>query len=72
MADLYLTEGNISKRFGIPSRTLQRWRVTGDGPPYTRIGPRRILYPVAAFEAWLSSRTYAHRAEEMSRTGDAA
>jgi predicted DNA-binding transcriptional regulator AlpA len=63
----FLSEVEFSKRFGVPARTLQRWRATGDGPPYTRVGPRRIAYPVAAAEAWLASRTFADRGEELSR-----
>jgi len=67
-----LSEAEFSERYGVPARTLQRWRSTGDGPPYCRIGPRRIAYPAAAAEAWLAARTYAHRAEELSRAKDAA
>jgi predicted DNA-binding transcriptional regulator AlpA len=68
----YLSEREFSARYGIPTRTLQRWRATGDGPPYTRIGPRRVAYPLAAAEAWLAARTFAHRAEELSKTKEAA
>ncbi len=72
MNDRFLSEAEFSQRFGVPPRTLQRWRATGDGPPYTRIGPRRVAYPLAAAEAWLTARTFAHRAEELSRAGKRA
>jgi predicted DNA-binding transcriptional regulator AlpA len=68
----FLSENDLSKRFGVPIRTLQRWRATGDGPPYTRIGPRRVAYPAAAAEAWLVARTFADRQEELSRMGPSA
>ena len=72
MNETFFSERDLFERFGIPSRTAQRWRVTGDGPPYARLGPRKIVYPAAAFEAWLAARTFAHRAEELSKTKDAA
>jgi predicted DNA-binding transcriptional regulator AlpA len=50
-----------------PARTAQRWRSTGDGPPYVRLGPRRIAYRPADVARWLESRTYRHRADELSR-----
>jgi predicted DNA-binding transcriptional regulator AlpA len=63
----YLSEREFSARFGIPPRTLQRWRLTGDGPPYVRLGPRRIAYREADAEAWAASRTFAHRAAELAQ-----
>jgi predicted DNA-binding transcriptional regulator AlpA len=72
MSASHISEREFSARYGIPTRTLQRWRATGDGPAYTRIGPRRIAYPLAAAEAWLAARTFAHRAEELSKTKEAA
>ncbi len=52
---------------GTPARTAQRWRVTGEGPPYVRVGPRRVGYRPADVARWLESRTYKHRADELSR-----
>ncbi len=69
---VYLSERQFSDRYGVAARTLQRWRATGDGPPYTRIGPRRVVYPEAAAEAWLAARTFPHRAAELSQSKDAA
>lgn len=37
-------------------RSLQRFRVTGEGPPYRRLGKRRIVYCRADLEAWLAGR----------------
>lgn len=66
MADIYLNERDFSARYQISTRTLQRWRLTGDGAPYVRIGPRRIVYLLAAAEAWAAARTYPHRAAELA------
>jgi predicted DNA-binding transcriptional regulator AlpA len=63
----YLSEAEFADRFSVSRRTLQRYRNSGDGPPFTRIGPRRVAYPLAAAEAWASARTFPHRAAEMAR-----
>lgn len=63
---VYLTEREFSERYRIPPRTAQRWRATGDGPPFVRLGPRRVLYRLADVEAWAAARTFAHRAAELA------
>ncbi|NKE46075.1 helix-turn-helix domain-containing protein [Roseomonas frigidaquae] len=66
MLTRYLSEADFAERFSVSRRTLQRYRVTGDGPPWTRIGPRRIVYPLKAAEEWASARTFPHRAAELA------
>jgi hypothetical protein len=71
----YLDEDGLYSRYLIPPRTAQRWRVTGDGPPFVRLGKRRIVYRVDDVEKWLAQRTFKHLAEEKSRAakiGEAA
>jgi len=41
----------------LSERTLERWRVSGDGPPFARLG-RRIGYREADLETWIASRIY--------------
>ena len=59
-------EKGLALFLSIPRRTLQRWRVTGDGPPFVRAGMRRIVYRREAVEAWAVSREYRHRAAEIT------
>ena len=66
MSDLYLTEREFSERYHLAPRTVQRWRTTGDGPAFVRIGPRRIIYRLSDCEAWAAARTYPHRGAEMA------
>lgn len=61
----FLDEKSLSEFLCIPRRTIQRWRVTGDGPAFIRAGARRILYRREAVEAWAVSREHRHRAAEM-------
>lgn len=56
----------LAERLSVSLRTLERWRVNGDGPRFLRVGPRRVIYPVAEIESWESRRVYASRAAEMS------
>jgi hypothetical protein len=63
----YVTEQGLHERYMIPPRTAQRWRSTGDGPRWIRLGRRRVLYRISDVEAWLTARTYRHRADELTR-----
>lgn len=66
--DRYLDESSFCSLYGVRPRTAQRWRVTGDGPAFVRIGPRRIAYRLSDCEAWAARRTFAHRAEELAHS----
>ena len=68
MADTYLTERDFAGRYHVSVRTLQRWRASGDGPPFVRLGPRRVVYRERDAEAWAARRTFADRADELART----
>ena len=58
-----LSETRTSKLLDDTSpRTLQRWRQTGDGPPFVKIGGR-VFYEESALEAFIQSRTFRSTAE---------
>lgn len=61
-----LNERQTAERLGLTTRTLQRWRVSGAGPRYMRIGPRMIRYAESDVVAWAESRGYASRAAELA------
>ena len=42
-------------KLGLSRRTLEKYRVTGDGPVFHKFG-RRVLYRLADLEAWAESR----------------
>jgi predicted DNA-binding transcriptional regulator AlpA len=52
----YIDERALSRMIGIAVRTLQRWRLTGRGPRYRRIGGDAVRYSVADVEAWLAQQ----------------
>ena len=69
--NMFFDEKGLALFLSIPRRTLQRWRVTGDGPPFVRAGMRRIVYRREAVEAWAVSREYCHRAAEIVAQAEA-
>jgi predicted DNA-binding transcriptional regulator AlpA len=62
----YLDEAEAARVLYIGRRTLQRWRVDGNGPPYCRLGARRVLYPADGLRRWAAERTFRHRAAEIA------
>ena len=63
----YIDEEGLSTEYLIPPRTAQRWRATGQGPKWIRLGQRRVIYRRADIEAWLTERTFKSRADELTR-----
>ncbi len=57
-----LTTEQAAKLLQLAPRTLRRWRSESKGPPYVRLGARRVRYRRAALEAWL--RQHETEAEE--------
>jgi hypothetical protein len=67
-SQIYLTEAEFATQYHLGRRTVQRWRLTGDGPAWCRLGRRRILYRLGDIEAWAAARTFRHRADELARS----
>ena len=68
---VYLTEEEFAERYHLGRRTIQRWRQSGDGPAWCRLGPRRIVYRLSDIESWAAARTFQHRADELARSAAA-
>ena len=53
MALRHLSQIELAARWNISHRTLERWRYTGEGPNFIKLGGRVIyrLVDVEAFEA---------------------
>ncbi len=61
-----LTPTEVCERYRLRLRTLERMRVSGDGPAFVRVGRRRILYRALDVERWLAARTFVSRAAELA------
>ena len=48
---------------GVSAKMLERWRGTGAGPPYLRLGHRTVRYAVRDLEAFIASRRRASTAD---------
>ncbi len=68
MADVLWTDDDTAKRLDTSPRTLARWRSSGVGPPYVRVGPRRIGYLPADVERWAAAHRFTSRAAELIAT----
>lgn len=51
--------------FTVP--TLQRWRTEGVGPPFSLLGPRRIVYRLVDVEAYIEKRLARSTADARER-----
>jgi hypothetical protein len=52
----FYTEIELARRSRINPRTLQGWRLRGGGPPWVKVGKRKILYPRVEAHAFLRLR----------------
>lgn len=47
----------VARRYGVTAHTLYRWRKSGYGPAYIRIGHRR-LYRLDDLQRWEKAQTF--------------
>jgi predicted DNA-binding transcriptional regulator AlpA len=50
-----LDQKRVAELLGISPRSMEGWRLTGDGPTYHKVG-RRVRYRRSDLEAWLADR----------------
>lgn len=51
----HLNPRDLARRWSLSPRTLERWRWTGDGPPFLKVGGR-VAYRLQDIEAWEADR----------------
>ena len=52
---VFLTTAEAAHRLGLAKKTLERWRWSGDGPPFAKLG-RAARYPVRQLDDWAEKR----------------
>lgn len=62
-SEVLLTVDDAAARLKISKHTLNRWRVTGEGPPFIKSGPRLVRYDQAELDAWARDRTRSSTAD---------
>jgi hypothetical protein len=50
-------------RLGFAASTLEKMRLRGNGPPYLRLSPRRIVYEADRLDAWARGREFTSTSE---------
>ncbi|MFT5066875.1 MAG: putative DNA-binding transcriptional regulator AlpA [Reinekea sp.] len=60
-----LKEADVSRLLCQSVRTLQKWRVTGEGPSYFKIG-RSVRYSHSEVLAWRDARRCHHTSQYLS------
>jgi hypothetical protein len=43
---------------GLSSSTLEKFRITGNGPIYYKAGPKIVVYRIEDLDAWLSANRH--------------
>ena len=67
----YLSTRQAAEWLGLSPRTLDRYRVTGEGPVFHRFGSR-VRYLLADLEAWAKSRRRASTSDDGVAAGRVA
>jgi hypothetical protein len=62
MAD-FLQTPDAAARLGFAASTLEKMRLRGNGPPYLRLSPRRIVYDAEKLTEWARSRQFSSTSE---------
>lgn len=55
--DDLMTPADVAEELGVSIAWLAQRRYMGDGPPFTRLSPRKVRYRRAEVDAWLIDRT---------------
>jgi predicted DNA-binding transcriptional regulator AlpA len=53
---------------GLSASTLEKFRLTGNGPLYRRAGPKIVVYRPEDLDAWLNSHRYRSTSDPGSAT----
>jgi predicted DNA-binding transcriptional regulator AlpA len=62
-----LTCPEVAAALGVSTRTVERWRLAGQGPPARRLTARAVRYDAAALAAWVESRPVSGGEAEAGR-----
>lgn len=64
LLDSLITPDTLAERLGAKRRTVDEWRITGQGPAFIRVG-RSVRYAPEAVDDWLRSRQHVSTSEEV-------
>lgn len=53
----FLTQQEVAGVLQVPERTVEDWRLTGNGPPFMKLG-RHVRYDLSELVAWARERRH--------------
>ncbi len=63
--EAFLDQGALRERWGLNPRTLEAWRLRGQGPKYIKFG-RLVRYPLAEVEKFERERMRASTSDNAA------
>lgn len=66
---VHITTDELAKRWQLTTRTLQIWRLHGDGTPFLKIGSR-VMYRMADVEAYEKTRLRLSTSQSIGEQND--
>lgn len=67
MTTRYLHTRDAAGYVNLGKSTLERYRVTGEGPRFRRLSPKRVVYAIEDLDAWAASRAFNSTSEYPAR-----
>jgi hypothetical protein len=62
----HLNQLELARRWAISPRTLERWRWTGAGPRFLKVG-KRVVYRIDDIEAFEAKRLMSSTSKQVGR-----
>jgi len=59
--EVFVRKAETARRFGVTTRTLERWELAGAFPRRVQIGPLAVGYRASELQEFAESRQYADR-----------
>lgn len=50
--ETFLNTTEAAQFLKVSPRTIEKWRITGEGPEFLRLGRRRVVYRPEDLESW--------------------
>ncbi len=65
-AALVLTPEQAAAALNVPERTIERWRATGTGPRFVKLG-RRVAYRPDDLTAFIDAQVRSHTGQSLEK-----
>lgn len=62
-AEALLKPCDVAEKLAVSERTLERWRMTGEGPEYISLSRKTVRYTAASLERFITDRARTNTAQ---------